>query len=156
MTRPLRTQLPQQVDTIGRRIRFARISSGLSQPSLARAIAQITKTKCSTSLVSKWELDQIGNPNNATMLALQAVTGFALTWLVSGKGPRRVELPTPRELEALRPELLARALEAAMPKLGLDYGHAAQVASKLYGILTDTPDIPPELLARFAMALQAD
>lgn len=156
MTRPLRTQLPEQVDTIGRRIRYARISSGLSQPSLARAIAQITKTKCSTSLVSKWELDQIDNPNNATMLALQAVTGFSMPWLVSGKGPRRVELPTPRELGSMKPELLARALQASLPGLGIDYEHAAQVTAKLYGILTDTPDIPPELLARFALALKTD
>ncbi|MCR6496203.1 helix-turn-helix domain-containing protein [Thermomonas sp. S9] len=77
-SRPLRTTLPQNPKTQGERIRYARISSNLTQQQLAQAVGRITKSVIDKATVSKWEGDSTSNPTNANMLAIQAVTGFSV------------------------------------------------------------------------------
>lgn len=154
MPRALRTASVPKPRTQGERIRYARIACNLSQQSLASAVAAISKQKISKSLVSKWELDGVANPNGANMLAIQAITGFSTQWLVTGKGPQRAEIPTPAALAPLDIDRLAKALAAAEPGLGVDYVETARVVSALYDMLSDTPEIAPALLARFATTLK--
>lgn len=139
--------------TKGQRIRYARIACNLSQPQLAKAVGQISKTPVSKSLVSQWERDQVKNPTNDNMLAVQAVTGFALEWLVNGRGPQRVSLSkAAASIGTLDHARLGRALEAAMPDLEDPKGVASVVAS-LYELLADAPDVSGTVLARFASTL---
>jgi len=154
VTRPLRTSLIQKPRTQGERIRYARISCGLSQQQLADGVSKISKMRASKSLVSKWELDGVNNPNNANMLAIQAVTGFAVEWLVNGRGAMRVAIPTTKETAPLNVAYLAKALEAACPDRPMEYQATARVVVPLYEILCDTPEIAMPVLLRFAEALR--
>lgn len=154
MARPLRTQAPLKPRTQGERIRYARLNCGLTQQQLADAVSAISNMRVSKSLVSKWELDGVNNPNNANMLALQAVTGFDVTWLVTGRGAQRVSMPDRKHSNPLDPDRLAKALAAAAPGLRIDYATTARVASELYEILTDTPEVAPAVLERFAAHLR--
>lgn len=155
MARPLRTSLVQKPRTQGERIRFARITNNLSQQQLASAVGAISKQKVSKSLVSKWELDGVANPNGVNMLAIQAVTGFTTQWLVTGRGAQRAEIPSKAELAALVPERLAKALEATLPRSAtINWLDEARVVAALYDMLSDTPEIAPALLSRFATTLR--
>lgn len=154
MTRALRTAPVKHPKTQGERIRFARQSCGLSQSAFGKAIGAISKMQISKSLVSKWELDGVANPNNANLLAMQAVTGYAFDWFVQGGPPRRVEIPSANGSSPLNPELLSRALRAAEPELEIDYEAAGRVMAPLYDVLLDTPEIEAGMLARFAKSLR--
>lgn len=138
--------------TLGERIRYARSSVGLSQGQLAAALRPITKTKVGKSLISQWERDVIHNPNNETMLAIQAVTGFSLDWLVRGKGPERVSIPTSATTAraTIDHARLARAMRAAAPDLPESL---ARTVGDLYDLIGDTPDISDALLDRIAATL---
>lgn len=153
-SRPLRTTAVQKPRTQGERIRYARIESNLSQSQLARGVSSYAKSKITKSLVSQWERDSVANPNNANMLGVQMVTGFAVQWLVNGRGPQRLVIPSadPNNIAPLDVSRLARAMKAANPTLEDPEGRARTVAA-LYDLLGDTPDIAPALLARFAATL---
>jgi transcriptional regulator with XRE-family HTH domain len=154
--RPLRTTAVQKPTTQGERIRFARIACNLSQPQLARAVSQISKSKVTKSLVSQWERDSVANPNNANMLAIQAVTGHSLEWLVSGRGPQKVSLPkaTADSSAPLDAQRLARCFLAVNPALEMPLEKARTVAA-LYDLLGDTPDMSTVTLQRLAATLLA-
>lgn len=149
-SRPLRTTAPARPRTFAERIRYARISANLSQPQFAKQLALITRTKINKSLVSQWELGKVANPNNETLYAIQAVTGFSAEWLVRGRGPEHVADP---KAEPLNIDLLARAMAAAMPELGDTAGAKAKRVAALYELLADTPNIDPALLTRIADTL---
>lgn len=152
-TRPLRTQSVAKPRTQGERIRVARIAANLSQPQLARAVSQITKTKVSKSLVSQWERDDVANPNNASMLAIQSVTGFAMEWLVSGRGPQRYSLaPVGEAVRGLNQELLSRAFMAVCPEVDKPETKA-KVIGALYDLLAEAPDTADSALQRLAATL---
>lgn len=154
--RPLRTTSPENPITLGERIRFARLSLDISQAQFADRIKRSGGGgNISKSLVSQWERGGVKNPNNANLLAVQAVTGFAIEWLINGKGPQRVTIPsTRREATAasLDRALLARAIAATSPP-GTDADQQARVIAGLYDLLGDTPDVSPKLLARLAKTL---
>ncbi len=153
--RPLRTSAAENPRTQGERIRFARLAMDLSQGQFAERLGRSGGGKISKSLVSMWERGGIKNPNNANLLAIQAVTGFAMEWLISGKGPQKVTIPSTRRdatAAAIDRELLARAIAAVAPA-GTDAANFARMIGGLYDLLGDTPDLSDELLARFAKTL---
>lgn len=150
---PLRSHAVARPKTLGERIRYARISCNLSQGELAAAIRLQTGRKITKSLIGQWERGGIANPNNEYLLAVQASTGFSMDWLIRGRGPEKATLPAAGASTApLDESLLARAMLAAEPGL-TDASRRAKVVSALYGLLVDTPDIAPALLARFAATL---
>lgn len=152
--RPLRTDLPVNPRTRGERLRYARISNNLSQQQFARGIKQIAGGSVSKSMVSQWEVGGVKNPSNANMLAIQSITGFSMEWIVNGRGPQRVSLPSsdPNNIAPLDVVRLAKAMKAANPGLE-DADVRAKVVAGLYDLLGDTPDVSPAHLARFAAAL---
>lgn len=142
--------------TLGDRIRHARIENGLSQAELARAVARITRNKISKSLVSAWETGKIQNPQNATLLAVQAVTGFRLDWLITGKGAERAapgDLP-PFPASGIDVAKLEKAIAAAVP-LGADAAGTARASIALYQMLMESPDLKAPALARLAVLFKA-
>lgn len=145
--RPLRTTLPQEPRTQGERIRYARISANLTQQQLADAVSKITKGEISKATVSKWEGDSTANPTNANMLAIQAVTGFSMPWLVTGRGEMRVST-TPHA--GLKIEALARALRAA---LGEEASRSVAAVATLYDLILDAPGVSDAVLQRTAAAI---
>jgi transcriptional regulator with XRE-family HTH domain len=142
--------------TFGERIRYARTQSGLSQSELARGIARITKNKITKSLVSAWETEKIKNPQNTTLLAIQAVTGFRMEWLVTGKGNERVSLdsPLPQGSADLDLAKLERAIATAVTTGG-ESGAVARVAAGLYQMLVESPDLKAPALSRLAVLFKA-
>lgn len=148
-TRPLRTQLPPNPETQGERIRYARISSNLTQQQFADGISKLTRGKIDKGTVSKWEADSTANPGNATMLAIQAVTGFALGWLVNGKGDPKAKTAAGLGIQA---PVLSRALTVVFPNVP----PASIVAvATLYELILDAPDVSDQALRSVADALKA-
>lgn len=146
-SRPLRTSIPQNPQTQGERIRYARISSNLTQKQLAQAVGKITKTAIDKGTVSKWEGDSTSNPTNANMLAIQAVTGFAMTWLVTGRGEMRA---TQTAHTGLQVAVLGRAMRATFGEV--DDAMPGAVAT-LYDLILDAPSVSDAVLKRTASAL---
>lgn len=146
-SRPLRTSLPQNPQTQGERIRYARISSNLTQQQLATAVGKITKTAIDKATVSKWEGDSTSNPTNANMLAIQAVTGFSMSWLVNGRGEMRV---AHAQHSGLQVAVLGRAMRATFGEV--DDAIPAAVAT-LYDLILDAPSVSDAVLKRTAAAL---
>lgn len=146
-SRPLRTSIPQNPQTQGERIRYARISSNLTQKQLAQAVGKITKTAIDKGTVSKWEGDSTSNPTNANMLAIQAVTGFAMTWLVTGRGEMRA---TQAAHTGLQVDVLGRAMRATFDEF--DDAMPGAVAT-LYDLILDAPSVSDAVLKRTASAL---
>lgn len=155
MSRPLRTSAVTEPRTFGERIRYARLSTDLSQEQFANRINAIVGGSSSKSLISMWERDLIKNPQNANLLAVQAVTGMSMQWLATGKGQRRINMPVKNATQstvALDVQALTRALATADPKLE-DPARTARIVAGLYDVLCDTPDLPQSLLDRFASGL---
>ena len=90
--RGLRTRMPEVVETLAERIRYARLAAKMSQQELAGEIAQRTGQPVFKSMVSRWELGVVKNPRGPNMVALAEATGFTYQWLVCG-GPEPVEMP---------------------------------------------------------------
>jgi transcriptional regulator with XRE-family HTH domain len=152
--KPLRSHAVANPKTKGERIRYARIASNLSLQELADAIKVMVGGKVTRSQVSRWERDDIKNPNNINMLAIQGITGFSADWLVRGKGPQKAVVPSADAVAAAAIDVprLARALEAANPGATSAQAHA-RIVGALYDLIGDTPDIEPSLLARIAATL---
>lgn len=147
--RELRTKAPDDPQTPGERIRYARVMCGMSQPQLAEAIRRMTGTKTSSSLISKWENNHISSLSNPTLYAIQALTGYRMDWIIRGMEPRRTVLSKDGKTNTAR---LAKALGAALsvaPDVH-DVGSLARVTAGLYDLLTDTPDVDSALLTRIA------
>jgi transcriptional regulator with XRE-family HTH domain len=145
--RPLRTTLPQTPRTQGERIRYARISANLTQQQLADAVSKITNGDISKATVSKWEGDATSNPTNANMLAIQAVTGFSMSWLVTGRGEMRVST-APHV--GIQEKALERALRAVF---GESAGSKAHAVATLYDLIIDAPGVSDAVLQRTAAAI---
>ncbi len=144
---PLRTSAPLNPATQGDRIRYARLTSNLSQQSFAAAIAKITKTKVDKSAVSKWESESTANPTNASLMAIQAVTGFSAQWVVTGKGEERARHTV---IGGVQIDVLTRAVGIVFP----DSNPSVAVAiGTLYDLILDAPDVSDTALARTAAAL---
>lgn len=143
--RPLRTAPVANPTTTGERIRYARLACNLSQPALAAGIGNLTNVKISKALVSNWENDIIVSPNHANLSAIQAITGFAVEWLATGKGEQKATLRS-SELDIDRLKLILKAIAPERT------GHAreARAIALLYKVLADTPKMPPALLAEIA------
>lgn len=145
--RPLRTALPLNPHSQGERVRYARISANMTQQQLATAVGKITKAPIDKATVSKWEGDSTSNPTNANMLAIQAVTGFSLAWLVTGRGEMRISNAPHAGLQT---GVLTRAMQAAMESVPDDL--PAAVAT-LYDLILDAPGVSDAVLKRTAAAL---
>lgn len=154
-TNPLRTQAPHRLDTVGERIRHARIDADLSQEALAQRISAISARRVSKAAVSKWESGAISMPLPESVFAMQAITGFSAHWIVTGKGdPKASVAPAkPSITSPLDRDVLQRAIAVAMP--GADAAVHARVIAGLYDVLLDTPDINDRSLAAFAAALSS-
>jgi len=144
------------LSSFGQRVKHARITNKLTQKELANGIANITGSKTKKGLISQWERGVVENPQNSTMMALQAVTGFALEWLVSGTGPERVS-PTsllvaePKAVYGqnisramLRRSIIIAASEQTSPEA------IADAAIEIVETLADEPGIPDAVLKRIA------
>lgn len=143
--------MPSAFPTFGDRVRFARTSAGLSQSELASRISDVTKTRTTKGLISQWEANKVSNPQNSALLALSAVTGFALHWIVTGDGPQRAELPALRiaarnsETRAkMRRAIVIAAREQSEPEA------IADAAVEVFETLQDEPNAPEGALRRIA------
>ncbi|MDO5654483.1 MAG: hypothetical protein Q4G39_10335, partial [Brachymonas sp.] len=103
--------------------------------------------KFGKSMVSKWEADATINPNNAALLAMSAITGFAAKWLISGNGPK---MAADSAEKTLSQAAMARALRIVLP----DAPAGADVAlATVYDIIVDAQDdISDAVLIRTAQA----
>lgn len=77
---------PPLLDTLGQRIRYARVVAGLSQLQLAAAIQRETGGGITKAAVSRWEGGSIVAPAAPCLLAIDRATGYPMDWLVRG-GP---------------------------------------------------------------------
>lgn len=68
------------ISPIGGRLRLAREARGLTQEELARRV------NVTASTVSKWEQGARANPQSRAMVAVAALLGVSLDWLLLGKG----------------------------------------------------------------------
>lgn len=150
-SRDLRTTLPTNTDTQGARIRYARISAGLSQAQLAAGVGKACGTAIGKGLVSKWESDTVANPNNAHLFAIQALTGFSAQWLATNREPKRASSLAAKH--GLDPEILHAAI-VAVPVPWHDQRALATVLATLYDIKRDEPTVSQGVLGRTAKALQ--
>ncbi|XMA03585.1 helix-turn-helix domain-containing protein [[Pseudomonas] boreopolis] len=66
------------VDTLSGRIRSARVSSGLSQTDLARAL------HVNRSTVGHWEREQGFSPTVSHLQDMSRIMGVSLSWLLTG------------------------------------------------------------------------
>jgi transcriptional regulator with XRE-family HTH domain len=149
VTRPAKKFL----NTFGKRLRFARTHSKLTQAQLARGISSLTHAQTTKALVSQWETDRIKSPAPASVLAVTAITGFAQEWLIFGKGDIRAQLPKLRieANETAARSLLRRALVAVLterPEAAADL--IADAAITCFETLLDEPDAPDAALRRIA------
>lgn len=147
--------------TFGQRVRHARRECQLTQAALAKRVAHISRTQTSKSLVSHWENDRVANPQNATILAIVAVTGFSQEWLINGKGPERLKLPGLMVAEpaavygkGLDRVLLRRAILVACEEQKTPDG-IANAAIEVFETLADEPDAPDGALRRIARLSRA-
>lgn len=145
-----------ELATFGKRVRHARLACGLTQAEFAKAIARLTHTLTVKGLVSQWENDKIANPNNATLLAIQAVTGHAAEWLVSGRGEQKVRSanlllnePAATYGKGITREILHRAIVIAASEKR-DPVDIADAAIEVVETLADEPGIPDAVLKRIA------
>lgn len=88
----LRTEAPPLLDAQGDRIRYARVTAGLSQDQLAAGLRAQTGSRMTKSLISHWERGAVKNPVGANMVVIAHLTGYAYEWLING-GPVPVEVP---------------------------------------------------------------
>ena len=145
--RPLRTAAVEKPVTTGQRIRFARLECNLSQQALAAGVASITKSKVSKSTVSTWETELVNVPSHSNLRAIQAVTGFAVEWLTTGKGDQRASIRS-GDLDADRLQVILKAIDPDRA----DIAREARIIALLYKVLASTPSIPPTLLAEMAQS----
>lgn len=143
------------IKSFGQRVRYARIESGLSQSELAKRVSHITKTRTSKSLVSRWELDKVANPQNVTMMAVSAVTGFSMRWLCEGKGPERggqtpvADDPAGRYGRGITRDTLRVGIIVACAE-HKDPIAIAEAAIEVVETLADDPGLPRSVLHRIA------
>lgn len=133
-----------KLSTFGQRIKHARLSAGLTQLELANAISVRTGSKTKKGLVSQWENGKIENPQNATILAVQEATGFAVNWLVSGKGQDRAKTDVLPVTASLRRIVIIAAGQQTTPEA------IADAVIELAETLADDPDISDAVLKRIA------
>jgi len=142
--------------TFGQRVKHARLAAKLSQLEFANAVANLTGSKTKKGLVSQWENNKVSNVQNATLLAIQAVTGFSAEWLVSGRGELRVKLPKLLvadkkavyghgvSREVLRRGIIIAATEQKTPDA------IADAAIEVIESLADEPGLSDGILKRIA------
>ena len=144
--------------TFGQRVKHARISLGLSQSELAKAIGRISKTKITKSLISQWEVGKVNNPQNPALTALRDATGYSIDWLVHGKGPERDPLPRMKVAEAqatyapgMDRASLRRSIQIALGE-HTEPDLVVAAAIEVFETLCDEPEanIPDSVLKRIA------
>lgn len=150
-SRDLRTTLPANTDTPGSRIRYARISAGLSQDQLAIGIGKACKSNVTKGLISKWESGAVANPTNTHLFAIQALTGFSAQWIATGREPRTASAVTRKT--GIDAEIL-RAAIVAIPIPWHDQRALATLLATLYDLKHDEPSVSHSVLERTAAALQ--
>lgn len=144
---PLLTPSVQDPKTKGERIRYARVQCGLSLTQLAKAVSLITKNSVTKSHVSQWERDAIKNPTNANMLAIQAVTGFSMRWMVTGKGEMKATLEGSSAVHAIDQERLVAAIKGVLPDLP-DLDAKARRIANWYEVLGDAKGMSNAVIER--------
>jgi transcriptional regulator with XRE-family HTH domain len=146
------TPAVDKLKTFGARLKFARANMRLTQAEFAKSVSHISQSKCSKSLVSRWESDEVKNPQNATLLAISAITGFAQQWLVLGTGPQRAKLPDLR-VSSRNTEARLMLRRAVMIAHSVQHANAEALASatiEVYETLLDEPSAPDGALRRIA------
>lgn len=140
--------------TLAERMREARRDAGLSQAELARGIAHITKAPITKSLISQWETAKVSNPQNATIAAAANVMAVSLEWLLTGKPPKKVDLPgalhAHQQAQPLDRQALAKAIHFALASKASSADRTVYVALELYDILCESPQTPDAAMTRFA------
>jgi transcriptional regulator with XRE-family HTH domain len=76
-------------ETIGGRIREARLRKGMAQADLASAVG------VRQLAISQLENDRVGDPKASTLLAMADVLGVSVDWLLRGHELSRSEPPRP-------------------------------------------------------------
>lgn len=110
-------------DSIGNRVRFLRLSKGLTMDELAN---QITHTKVTKATIGNLENDR-NKPGIDLIIALSKFFGVSTDWILTGEefqGERMQSLPH-EELKlhyATTPEDKIRELEDSIKKLRSDLG----------------------------------
>ena len=146
-SRPLRTTAPINPRTRGERIRYARITAGMTQQGLADLIRKAGGTGVSKSLVSQWESGGVKDPTNDNLFAIGAVTGYSAEWLATGRGEMRASVAAAQSFDT---RALARVLEAVAPDAGI--AAKAAIVAALYDVVIDSPDVTDAQLSSFATA----
>lgn len=137
------------LDTFGQRVRFARLSCGLTQTQFANAISAISKTRTSKSLVSHWETDRVTSPQSPTLLAMMGVTGFRHEWLANGTGPQKVEQGGADAFTRRAFELIKRAVKIAAENKSSPE-EISRAAIKLIRTMQTDPKASPDKLISVA------
>lgn len=144
------------MDTFGKRTKYARLESGLSQPALARKISEITRSNVSKALVSQWETDRVAKPNGSNLFGLERATGFRVKWLLTGELPMRVSEPADDDTGSTGGGIDRVALEKAIAAVFHDVPNVRQRARAVAGIymaMQHDPSTNPATLARLAESL---
>lgn len=146
--------------TKGGRIRYARESNNLSQDELGAAISTIVGRRISKGNVSAWESGKIKDFAHDNLIAMEAITGFSMHWIIGGKGPERVEDRKGGAVSVIEKaaKLNVAGLEMSMRVAwqhvgGSDFTKAAKLAAKLYNVFHDAPELNEAGLLRIAQAI---
>ena len=93
--------MDMEFDTLSARIRFARISSGLSQTDLAKALSVNRAT------VGHWEREESFSPTIDHLQGMARIMNVSVSWLVAGEQMKRTgeTVGTRSSLEARMVEL---------------------------------------------------
>lgn len=141
----------ESLKSFAERVRYARVECGLSQLEFARAISNTAKTKTTKSIVSQWENGHVKMPQHATVVAIGAVTLFAVEWLTLGTGPERANVKgkatnghAPSLAVLIRKAVCIAAMVQKTPET------IADAAVQVFGALVDAPDTPDAALKRIA------
>ncbi|MCA9181374.1 MAG: helix-turn-helix domain-containing protein [Planctomycetales bacterium] len=153
------------ISTKGGRIRYAREEAKLSQSQLAATLAALVGRKIQKGSISQWETNNVVDFAHETLIALERVTGFSLYWIVTGKGPERVEKETKKGralVETFVPhvdvDVLANCVEIAQSLAGSQRTatDVARVIAKLYSLDRDVPSFTEANLRKVAQLLLED
>lgn len=97
-----------KMNSFSERVKFARLSSGLTQQELADLVSEMTSKKVPKGTISAWESGRVGTPHAAALIAVQSATGFRADWLLNGVLPEKVERAKPSKQGQYVPEKLDR------------------------------------------------
>lgn len=99
---------------LSERVKFARVSAGLTQGELAELISEVIGKPVLKGTISAWENGRVDSPSAATLIAVQSVTGFRADWIQNGVLPQKVEQVKARRAQPALATLDKQALLSAI------------------------------------------